>query len=899
MAIILTDQELINAKRDIEDIGKAVNEKVIVSPRYGEDFKSIPMAMAELETAIEAAAAAGAGANGWTDLLVLTQDGSTQREKNSSFQSQIDSKATTAYVDAALEDQTQTIDAALAEQTQTVNTALSQLSTAATKFYPTLAAANADIETLDVNQAVNIGEAENGGIWYKATVDATSLTKSDYDPLVQGKNYTDLKLYNSSVGLFKSIGDSVQNSQMPVTRFTSAGVSNAYPDGTYQTVSGSGVGINVTRSGSTAIKHYFDTETFLPVFTAELEITGTILELSSEGVGIGFKNGDVFEAITYTATGNILRTTDYSHEVLASGLGGFIAGDTVKFVFENNSMDVYVNDVKKGTAPILAGSSISLGQMGFLSYIATIYTSASDPIRDYVQEEISKIPSPDPTILPQAKQYTETFVADKSLDLFKQEVEIPYSSNMSVRRYTAASTSNDYPAGTYQTNVESGVQLSVLASGSNGAKHYFTTSIEPQYFEAEFKVTHQQFGGDAIGVGFKTGNDFEIIAFSNSGNLLIINNFTTTQLQTGLGGYAVNDVLKFIYDGTKIEVFVNNAKIAEALITAGDFVAIGQAGFSQYLSSISGQAIDPIRDYVKAEIAEVANQELSKGYYSFVKGVAPLLGVFNIYTQVKNNLYVGFEVKHEYDMREEIYQDYWRIYQALFYKFENGVMQPTGKTALGIGESEFVLKTNSTKVDFTGGYHGDELVTDIKFLVDGLPVSVVANISLTACNQFEYIEKSTMHETADANGVIAGHPEIADHIKHTVIKSGGYKTHNKGVWNYSGLMTIIYHGISCIHKDVATTVFSDDTYTDQAMTGSTNNYFNAIGARLYKGRNEVNGLAVEAAAYQVTPGDKDVLSEFFVHDRSTDSKYYRKTPAGNVAIGEKHESYFECKFLAI
>lgn len=498
-----------------------------------------------------------------------------------------------------------------------------------------------------------------------------------------------------------------------------------------------------------------------------------------------------------------------------------------------------------------------------------------------------------------SQQDTENLVTNQSLDLFKKTASIPYLNNMLVTRFTAAATSNTYEAGTYQTTVEGGVQLSVTASGSNGTKHYFTTAIAPQYFEAEFKVTHQQFSGDAIGVGFRIGNDFEIITFSNSGNFSRVNNFTVTHLQTGLGGYAVNDTVKFIYDGEKIQAFVNNVKKGEANIPSGDYVAIGQYGFSHYLSSISGQAIDPIRDYVKAEIAEVANQGLSKGYYSFTQGVSPVIGTFKVYIQVINNLYVGFEVKHEYDMREAIYQDYWRIYQALFYKFEDGVMQPTGKTALGIGESEFVLKTNSTKVDFTGGYHGDELVIDVKFLADGLLVDTSESTPLTPCEQFEYIEKSTMHETADADGVIAGHPKIADHIKHTVFKNAGYKTVNKCTWNYAGLMTLIYHGISCIHKDVATTVFSDDTYTDQAMISSNNNYFNAVGARLYKGRNEVSGLAVEAAAYQGTPNDKDALSEFFVHDRSTDSKYYRKTPASTVAVGEKHESYFECKFLAV
>ena len=82
-----------------------------------------------------------------------------------SLQSQIDQKVEADYVDNAL----------------------SNLSTVASKFYPTLAQANADIANITVNQVVNIGEVTNGGYWYKATAGATSLTKSPYDPLAQAK----------------------------------------------------------------------------------------------------------------------------------------------------------------------------------------------------------------------------------------------------------------------------------------------------------------------------------------------------------------------------------------------------------------------------------------------------------------------------------------------------------------------------------------------------------------------------------------------------------------------------------------------------------------------------------------------------------------------------------------
>ena len=87
MATTISTQDIIDAKRDIDDIGKAVNEKTIVSPRYGEDFKSLPMLAAEAQGAI----------NEWQDaintitvndgvpaLAVSDASGVTQQEINNS-----------------------------------------------------------------------------------------------------------------------------------------------------------------------------------------------------------------------------------------------------------------------------------------------------------------------------------------------------------------------------------------------------------------------------------------------------------------------------------------------------------------------------------------------------------------------------------------------------------------------------------------------------------------------------------------------------------------------------------------------------------------------------------------------------------------------------------------------
>lgn len=91
-------------------------------------------------------------------------------------------KADKAYVDSR--------DLLKADKTY-VDSALSGFSNGAAKFYPTLAAANADITNIALKDKVEVGEVANGGTWYKATAGTTSLTKSAYDPLTQAKNYTD------------------------------------------------------------------------------------------------------------------------------------------------------------------------------------------------------------------------------------------------------------------------------------------------------------------------------------------------------------------------------------------------------------------------------------------------------------------------------------------------------------------------------------------------------------------------------------------------------------------------------------------------------------------------------------------------------------------------------------
>ena len=82
---VITKQELIDAKRDAQDLGEAVNEVKIVSPRYGEDFKSLPMIAAEAQVTIsewESAISLITQEGGVPALAVSSASGDNQQDVN-------------------------------------------------------------------------------------------------------------------------------------------------------------------------------------------------------------------------------------------------------------------------------------------------------------------------------------------------------------------------------------------------------------------------------------------------------------------------------------------------------------------------------------------------------------------------------------------------------------------------------------------------------------------------------------------------------------------------------------------------------------------------------------------------------------------------------------------------
>ncbi|HCA5186193.1 TPA: hypothetical protein MW245_002058 [Acinetobacter baumannii] len=99
---IITRQELVDAQYDAETLGECINgpSNTKVTSRLGRTYWTLAtidylvslglIKIDDLQDAIDIAAAAGAGANGWTDQLIVTSDGKTQKQWNDEVKTYLD-----------------------------------------------------------------------------------------------------------------------------------------------------------------------------------------------------------------------------------------------------------------------------------------------------------------------------------------------------------------------------------------------------------------------------------------------------------------------------------------------------------------------------------------------------------------------------------------------------------------------------------------------------------------------------------------------------------------------------------------------------------------------------------------------------------------------------------------
>lgn len=304
------------------------------------------------------------------------------------------------------------------------------------------------------------------------------------------------------------------------------------------------------------------------------------------------------------------------------------------------------------------------------------------------------------------------------------------------------------------------------------------------------------------------------------------------------------------------------------------------------------------------------------------------------------------------------YSNQWRIVQGYLARYNptNGAMTTLYNAIITGGENECVwLDVSRNIVDFTGGMHGDERLdvdpdSFVTFFIDGVALTDAfrdATSDWIRCNEFSYLQRSTMHKTArrqanydtglsaatgngvltidattyhflidgvdtgivayDTNSmltstaglttsktesntwaissviVLSDHAIVCDHWKHTIFTNGGYTTNNRLTYRVAVPM-FWYHGVSCVGKQVSNKGYNEKyIITDYTGTDGYPAPTTGVGNRQYWAWHTDNMLSVKVTSRLIKGGD-DADCYMFIWDTTGYSKYYRRFPSQNGAI---------------
>jgi hypothetical protein len=171
---------------------------------------------------------------------------------------------------------------------------------------------------------------------------------------------------------------------------------------------------------------------------------------------------------------------------------------------------------------------------------------------------------------------------------------------------------------------------------------------------------------------------------------------------------------------------------------------------------------------------------------------------------IQESKYYGFEIVHEIDTSSSVYTNQFRLSNAYVYEVQYDVMVKSNLTALLFGENEFAYRTEN-KVDFTGGFHGDEKMKSATFFINGKEIDSTEEFALKPCKEFKYTQVSSMHETNSENDTIVNnHAVEAIHHKTSTFSNHGYKTENKIEWKKDIVSEKVYGSIVSLARDFGT-----------------------------------------------------------------------------------------------
>lgn len=201
-------------------------------------------------------------------------------------------------------------------------------------------------------------------------------------------------------------------------------------------------------------------------------------------------------------------------------------------------------------------------------------------------------------------------------------------------------------------------------------------------------------------------------------------------------------------------------------------------------------------------LSSIESTKKTKVEYINGNGVDGSTERINIYVPT----YIGY-IKYEFVhcFREDINCNIWRIGYAYSCDDNLNVIKKLTTT----GEWECAVKING-RSDFSGGVaHGDEVVTNIKFFVNGKEISLSDISTISECDVFSVVQYSTLYDPNDSTTVIGYHG--SEHIwnenenNHLIIKQSLK-------WVNAQTLNACYLAMFPVSKTVTDRVFDDVEY---------------------------------------------------------------------------------------
>lgn len=216
---------------------------------------------------------------------------------------------------------------------------------------------------------------------------------------------------------------------------------------------------------------------------------------------------------------------------------------------------------------------------------------------------------------------------------------------------------------------------------------------------------------------------------------------------------------------------------------------------------------------------------------------------FEFFSKRNDKQYVSFLVKHYKNDSDTVYQDVWSCRESKLYDYIDNSVVFNKDLMNAQGESEFTMLV-SGKADHTGGYHGDERLDGdskcyVKFFVDGREITAadMEDEFSIECNEFSYVEYTTLHETSATSGeYVAGHPIIAYHLKKVTFKDCKNNVENYIKFTTQQSLSRFYSSIACVSKNTATKAVMDgnvDEYNGNTLVASHGTLVQLVGTRHY------------------------------------------------------------------